>query len=281
MAPPGASRFRAVAAASGLGLMLVLVAVTATFRRGDTATRFFAADAERVAEVVVPVLRLAYLALLVVAFYRWLVTREGRRYGRLRRRPPSLLATFLALVLLAVGLFLFMVAVDDRTAVTTTTSFPREATGSVPESLPLPAAPDLAQPGWGIVLLAVVGLAAIVFLTVDRRRQTPAVTAPVAPPARAAAGTDHDMMTGMGEPGSPRQRVFGAYRRVEEAAGEKGLARARDETVAAHLRRLSPPDATRRLVSLYHRARFSPHVITPDGAAEAEAAGADVERELG
>jgi hypothetical protein len=260
--------------------MLVLVAVTATFRSGDTATRFFAADADRVAEVVVPVLRLAYLALLVIAFYRWLVTREGRRYGRLRRGPPSLLATFLALVLLAVGLFVFMVTVDDRTAVTTTTSFPREGVGSMPESVPLPATPDLAQPGWGIVLLAAVGLAAIVFLTVDRRRQTPAVTAPVAP-SGSAAGRGHEAMIEMGQPGSPRHRVFVAYRRVEEAAGEKGLARARDETVAAHLRRLSPPDATRRLVSLYHRARFSPHVITQDGAAEAEAAGADVERELG
>lgn len=260
--------------------MLVLVAVTATFRSGDTASRFFAADADRVAEVVVPVLRLAYLALLVIAFYRWLVTREGRRYGRLRRRPPSLLATFLALVLLAVGMFVFMVAVDERTAVTSTTSFPREGSGSVPGASPLPTVPDLAQPGWGMVLLAVVGLAAIVFMTVDRRRQTPAITAPVTSPAPVATGPGHDVTTEMGEPGSPRQRVFVAYRRVEEAAEATGLARARDETVAAHLRRLSPPDATRRLVSLYHRARFSPHVIDQSGAAEAEAAGSDVEREL-
>jgi hypothetical protein len=274
----GGSRVRAVAAAAGAGFLVMVVAAGAGFDDVGVPGRFFSFDAEAMAGYVVPLLRFAYLALLVVAFYRWLVTREGRRRGRARRRPPSFLATFLALVLLTGGIFLFMATVDRSPVATTTTSFP-EVAGS-DQSVPAPnAAPPLADdPGWGLVLLALAGLAGAAFLAVHRSR----------PPAGVAvrSGTRPRPVrpTGVGKAvpisDTTRARVYDAYRQVEETARRSGKERATYETVATHLRRLTPSAPSRSLTQAYHRARFSPLEVTEETAVTAEEAAGALTREL-
>src|SRR5690606_16536468 len=100
----GRSRVGAVATAATAGFLVMVVAAGAGFEGIGVPGRFFSLEPGAMAAYVVPLLRFGYLALLVVAFYRWLVTREGRSRGGARRRPPSFLATFLALVLLAGGI---------------------------------------------------------------------------------------------------------------------------------------------------------------------------------
>lgn len=275
----GGSRVRALAAAAGAGFLVMVVAAGAGFDDVGVPGRFFSFEAEAVAGFVVPLLRFAYLALLVVAFYRWLVTREGRRRGRARRGPPSMLATFLALVLLTGGIFLFMATVDRSPVATTITSFP-EAVGSDPSvpALPDTEAPPLADdPGWGLVMLALAGLVGAVFLVVHRSRSHEGVVAGSGslPGTEYAAGPGAAVPT----PDTTRARVYAAYRRVEEVSGRSGKARARHETVATHLRRLTPLEPSRSLTLAYHQARFSPLEVTEETAVAAEEAAAALTRE--
>lgn len=278
MEQTGGSRVRALAATAGAGLLVMVVAAGAGFEDVGVPGSFFSVEAEAVAGYVVPLLRFAYLALLVVAFYRWLVTREGRRRGRARRRPPSIFATFLALVLLTGGIFLFMVTVDRSPVATTVTSFP-EVTGS-DQSVPVSAvAPPLADdPGWGMIALALAGLAGAVFLAVHRSRPSGAVG------VHSGAAPGLDGSTGVRAevpPSDPtRARVYGAYQRVEDASELGGKGRAPYETVATHLRRLAPPEPSRSLTQAYHRARFSLLDVTEETAVSAEEAAEALAREL-
>lgn len=278
MEQTGGSRVRALAAAVGAGLLVMAVAAGAGFEDVGDPGRFFSLETEAVAGYVVPLLRFAYLALLVVAFYRWLVTREGRRRGRARHRPPSMLATFLALVLLTGGIFLFMVTVDRSPVATTVTSFPEVAgsDASVPVSTVAPPLAD--DPGWGLIALALAGLAGAVFLAVHRSRPFGAAEVH----SGTAPGLDGSTLVREAVPPADptRARIYGAYRRVEDASGLHGKARAPHETVATHLRRLAPPEPSRSLTRAYHRARFSPLDVTEETAASAEEAAEVLAREL-
>lgn len=278
MVQTGGSRVRALAAAAGAGFLVMVVAAGAGFENVGVPGRFISLETEAVAGYVVPLLRFAYLALLVVAFYRWLVTREGRRRGRARRGPPSILATFFALVLLTGGTFLFMATVDRSPVASTVTSFP-EVTGSH-QSVPVPTdSPPLAgDPGWGLILLALAGLAGAVFLAVHRTRPYGVAEGH----SETAPGLDGSTGVRAPVPSSDptRARVYRAYQRVEEASGLRGRARAPHETVATHLRRMQPPEPSRSLTQAYHRARFSPLAVTEETADSAEKAAEALAREL-
>lgn len=266
----GRSRVGAVATAATAGFLVMVVAAGAGFEGIGVSGRFFSLEPGAMAAYVVPLLRFGYLALLVVAFYRWLVTREGRSRGGARRRPPSFLATFLALVLLAGGIFLFMATVDRTGVPSTSTSFPPNT--GFDQSVPVAdgVAPLVGEPGWGLFVLAIAGLAGAILLVVQRYGRSDGTTAS----ARSAVPTVGPVgpSEGAAGPGDARNRVYAAYRRVEEAAQRSGMARAVYETVAAHLRRLHPSDPARLLTLAYHRARFSPLEVTEETAVDAEEA---------
>lgn len=274
----GRSRVGAVATAATAGFLVMVVAAGSGFEGIGVPGRFFSLEAEAMAAYLVPLLRFAYLALLAVAFYRWLVTREGRPRGRARRRPPSFLATFLALVLLAGGIFLFMATVDRSGVPSTSTSFPPNSGLDQPVPAAEGVAPLAGEPGWGLVVLALAGLAGAIFLVVQRyeRPEATAVSSrsPV-PPVDSVRARD-----GAAVSGDARARVYAAYRRVEEFARRSGMARAIYETVAAHLRRLDPADPARLLTLAYHRARFSPLEVTEETADTAEEAARMLTKEL-
>ncbi|HSJ35430.1 MAG TPA: DUF4129 domain-containing protein [Acidimicrobiia bacterium] len=266
----GRSRVGAVATAATAGFLVMVVAAGAGFEGIGVPGRFFSLEPGAVAAYVVPMLRFGYLVLLVVAFYRWLVTREGRSRRGAQRRPPSFLATFLALVLVAGGIFLFMATVDRTGVPSTSTSFPPNS--GLDQSVPVAdgVAPLVGEPGWGLVVLALAGLAGAILLVVQRygRSDGAAVSARSAVPTVGSVGPSE----GAAVPGGARSRVYAAYRRVEDAAQRSGMARAIYETVAAHLRRLHPPDPARLLTVAYHRARFSPLEVTEETAVSAEEA---------
>jgi hypothetical protein len=133
------------------------------------------------------------------------------------------------------------------------------------------------DPGWGLVVLAVAGLVGAIFLAIHRSRSSQDV---------APSGTRPrlESTTGVGKAGSgsdtARARVYDAYRRVEEISGRSGKARSPHETIAAHLRRLTPLEPSRSLTLAYHQARFSPLEVTDETAVSAEEAAVALAREL-
>jgi len=72
----------------------------------------------------------------------------------------------------------------------------------------------------------------------------------------------------------PRRAVIAAYARMERAFGHHGLPRRPSETAIEYLRRVllelsSRADSIETLTSLFERAKFSRHEITPDMKQEA------------
>ncbi len=270
----GGSRLRPVATAAGAALLVAIVAIGADLRPATSPGGALAFDPQAIARVMVPLLRFGYLAVLVAAFYRWLVAREARPRRRGGGRPPSLLATFLALCLIALGVFVFS-STAGETPPATTTTLVRAGTGAAPR--PGQVRPAVVEePGWVLVALAVTGLAGLAAIAARRAGGSSSPVPSPGSPLPAVMPSSRDLPVG----GDTRARVFAAYRRVEAAAGARGLARAGHETVASHLQRLERPAPGDRLTMAYHAARFSPFEVTEGMAASAESAASELERGL-
>lgn len=266
---------RTGAAVAGALVLLVVVALSARGlpRRGASPIRL---DPETLAGYVVPTLRALYLLALAAAFYHWLVSRDtgrGRARGGSGRVSPW--ATLLALVLVAVvalSLGNFSERLEDLLALAPEPEEPvAEPEGS---GLGGPAvgvvsseAPGIDR-GRGIGLTVAVLAAAGAAALLRRRRpdEDPETLRPVIP-----AGKTRDLPVPPASPTRPRDRVFAAYRRVENWSGRSGLDRNPAETVTRHLARLPVDrDDSRRLAALYNTARFSGHQVTTELADEAE-----------
>ncbi|HEX2153143.1 MAG TPA: DUF4129 domain-containing protein [Acidimicrobiia bacterium] len=272
-------RLKSLAMAGGAVVLLTVVALAAGSLPGDDATApFIAIEGDTFASAMRQVLFVLYLALLASALYL-LMVRPSRTGSKRRARRASPLVTVLSLLLLGVVWF----TIRDRFP------FTQEGAGSVGAGPPAtgeataPAAGDataaVTAPGWELVVLAVMGLVAIGYLFVSRRRVLPRPLETTASPPPGSRSTEAPPPT---TPGDPRGRVFAAYRVVESMAGRSGVERATGDTVGSHLRRLADlvADAPGRLAHLYNRARFSPHSITLGDAEQAEGASAEITERL-
>lgn len=288
---------RAWAAAIGVsvavGGLLLLAAVTAGLPERDGAGLEF--DPAGLRDVVLPLIRIAYLAILLSAFYQLLVGRD-KAGGKRRRHRVSPVATFLALALVAFTTF-FLFGVGDDLApniLFPQTSGPgseEDAGGTAgPEAGSVSGASDGGALGSSssiealldnplFLLLLLVGAAAAAVAMIMR---SPVADEGEEEGGPTVPGSPHSVAVppDIGA-GSPHHRVFAAYSRVEDASARRRMERGRAETVSSHLRRL-PVDtsAARRLADLYNRARFSPYAIDEALADDAERSEATVTGEL-
>ncbi|HJR92132.1 MAG TPA: DUF4129 domain-containing protein [Acidimicrobiia bacterium] len=274
-------RLRTLGVMAAVGLLLILVAATAVDVPGAVPSgRLLSLDTDSVTEWAVPLIRLAYLALLLFALYTWLTERQPRAGRRRETKRVSPLATFVALVLVA-G-FVVLVAPTLRKqpeAATTTTGTPEarreEPAAPTPGGVPLGAAPGA---GWWVMLVA--GGGALAYLIASRRRD-----GEVEAGAPRAAGAIFQP-SGAPPMGSldAAGRVLAAYRRVETAAAAGGFRRAPAETVAQHLGRVAAvtsPESASELTDLFHRARYSRQPVSEEAAAAAEHDGRRIVERLG
>ena len=266
---PSSERLRMLGVAAVVALLLLVVAATAVEVPGAAPSgRFFSWRSESVADWVVPIIRLAYLMVLFLALYSWLAERQpgtARRRGGKRVSP---LATFVALVFVAVFVILVLPNLRSQNeAVTTTSLTPVAGQGEAPAPEDDVAVP-LGEPGraWWIMLVA--GGGALVYLVVSRRRVTdvPHPVLDAGPGGSSSAETRQP-------PSGAAERVLAAYRGVEVAAAERGLRRAPAETAARHLGRVgavADAASATELTVLFHTARYSGHTVSDEAATTAE-----------
>ena len=262
-----------------VGLLLLVVGAMAGDVPGrDRSDRLLSLDTEAIAAWVVPVLRFAYLLLLLVALYRWLNDRTGGRRRQRERRGASPLATFLALVIVAGVVVLVLPnlrATRDAVVSTTTIGSPRPASG-VDDSEEL-VSPEATTGGWWLV--AVLGTGALLYLIAAGRRGRDTLVdeeerPPLPPPI------ERRILEDSLDPGG---RVLAAYRRVEEESERSGLGRSPAETAASHLRRLgsaTEPEPSVRLAAGFHQARYSSRPVPEETADVAEEDGRRIVRRL-
>lgn len=280
-----------------VGSLLIVVAATGGLpERNRTSLAF---DPASLGEAVLPVIRVAYLAVLLAAFYHLLVGREKTK-GRRRRRSVSPVATLLALTLLAVTTFFLLGLGDDLAP---NILFPQgDGAGSGQDAIGDEAADDGSGSGLPegageeagsqiealldnpLFLLALVGAAAVAIAVLlrpagDEDEEVPAVPPAGVPGHKADQAEDDAFAVGAQ---SPRQRIFAAYSGVEAASVRHQVERGQAETVSRHLRRLpiASTSAARRLADLYNQARFSPYPIDDHLANDAERLGTTVTGEL-
>lgn len=281
---------RAVGTAALIGAAFVVVGLAARSLPAAPAGSPWRLDTRRLGEWVVPLLQVAYLAVLASALYHWLAGREEGPEGRGRRRiSPA--ATLLALMLLAVVTYLVFRLRGDILGnpvfpVGDPAGEPEPAGGlsegggvASPPADGVVASPDglVAAAGWW----ALTGLAVVIALALaaTRRRAEPPVEAVPAPPA--TPERQRVKPTASIPAADPRSRVFAAYADVEAMVAGRPLARSANETVGSHLARLpSSSPAPRALAAAYNRARFSPHAITEAHASVAESARSSLLEEL-
>lgn len=286
MSRSGGVSLRAVAASAGLAGLLILVAVTTvSVPGGESAGRDWLIDRGELAAVMRQVLFVAYLAILAHAFYLWLMWRgASRRSASRSRRLAPVGVTLFLILLLVVVVFLVLqwdelvTPGEDGTSPTVTTVPDFEGGGvPLPDGAPASTSP---APDWPILLVGLGILAIGVVVAVARRR--PVSDGPGLRAASAPAAVASSARRQAPPPSEPRERIFGAYQGVEDAAGRIGLHRRPSETVFAHLRRLASfrPEASAQLASLYNRARFSRHVMADEDASRAERAGEEIRRGL-
>jgi hypothetical protein len=244
----------------------------------DRPGQFLTLDTDAIAGWVVPVLRFAYLLLLLVALYRWLNERSAgrRRPGERKRAAP--MATFLALVVVAVLVILVLPnlrATRDAIVSTTTIGSPRPA--SVADEPEGQVSSEETTGGWWLV--ALLGGCALLYLAAAGRRGgdilvDEEVRRPMPRPIEPKTLED---------PLDPGGRVLAAYRRVEEASERSGLGRSPAETAASHLRRLgsaTEPKPSSRLAAGFHQARYSSRPVPAETADAAEEDGRRIIRKL-
>lgn len=119
---------------------------------------------------------------------------------------------------------------------------------------------------WTFLAIAAVGGTAG-FIAYKRRPPQPLRELPTM--QEEVAATIDDAIDDLEHEADPRRAVIAAYARMERALGRDGLARRPNETAIEYLRRVlhevtSRSGAVERLTSLFERAKFSRHEITPD-----------------
>jgi hypothetical protein len=276
---------RTVATTAGVTALLVVVALSAgsVLGRGGRG-RLFHLDREVMAGVMQQTLFVVYVAILANALYLWLTRDDrARRPGAARDRSSPvgfLLALLVVVAFLIVRLYLWDRIFPNLEAEPIPTSLATvpSAVGSVGSGPG--AVPTAETTQWGLAVVGLAALALVVLLAIAWRRteaRGPVLTAVPVPEETTASPPVQ-----VPPPGDARDRVFAAYRAVEEDAHRRGMERGRSETVTSYLRRLpgAGPEAGRRLTSIYNRARFSRHDVTPDDAGEAEGAGQDIRRAM-
>jgi hypothetical protein len=141
-----------------------------------------------------------------------------------------------------------------------------------PETSPQPTDPGGLPPvhWWGILLLALVGLAAAAAVW---RLRDPRVEEDPEEPDELVAAVELSLEDLEHEP-DPRRAVIRAYARMERALDAYGLARRPSETALEYLARALTSlrvgrASVERLTALFERAKFSRHEI--DGSMKAEA----------
>lgn len=280
MVRTAAVRRRRWGLAAAVGLLLLVVAAMAGDVPGrDRPGRFLSLDTDAIARWVVPIVRFAYLLLLLAALYHWLNERQAGRRRPGERKRASPLATFLALVVVAALVVLVLPNLRssrDAMVSTTTIGSPRPASvADDPEEL---IAPEATIGSWWLV--AFLGAAALLYLVAAGRRGGEILAdeegrRPMPPPIEPKTSE------GSLDPGS---RVLAAYRRVEEASERSGLGRSPAETAASHLRRLGTAtelSPSVRLAAGFHEARYSSRPVPEETADAAEEDGRRIVRKLG
>lgn len=284
MSPTWGRWFKAIGVTASVAVLYLVVAVTASpLPTGLRPEGVALVDLESLRRLMVPAIRLGYLALLAVAMYTWLVRREDRRRtGSGRRIPP--VATLLALFLVALATVGMMSLRPD--------AFDRLANGQavhVDGARPIGGSGRptgmidgdrftvdvVGRPWVALAALAVGGLA--IYLARFRR-----AGADLSEPPRAAppAGDTTDDRLEPPPATDPSGRVIAAYRRVEAAAGRSGRSRAVAETVGAHLQRLTDRPEGAILGASYNRARFSTEPISVEEAERAESSAVNLSPDL-
>lgn len=282
------SWIRGAALAASLGILLLLVAGVASTPPGGG--RGIEVTREGIAATVEPIVRFLYLAILVMAFYRWLVYRDGDGRERKRRRGGPLSIIIVLAVFTSLFFFLLYTGQDEfQTWFGSETEEDEERDKTIGEDETdvegqtlevgvedgVPGEPEPPSTPLAWVVLLGLGVMLLAAFVVSRRPRPPPDT-----PEFIRAGADPVVEAAMADPADPRGRVFRAYRRVEIAAGLRHK-RQPWETVGSHLRRL--PDAggaNNRLAGVYNTARFSDQSVGDGTAAAAENDAEAVAREV-
>ena len=123
------------------------------------------------------------------------------------------------------------------------------------------------------IALALGAVAAVVAFVQYKRQPPKPVKAPLTFEEQVAA-TLNEAIDDLEREPDPRRAVIAAYARMERSLGRHGLARRPSETAIEYLRRVlhelsSRSSSIEQLTSLFERAKFSRHEITPDMKQEA------------
>lgn len=118
------------------------------------------------------------------------------------------------------------------------------------------------------IFLALAAVASVAAFIAYKRRPPLPVKAPLTM-AEDVAATIDDAIDDLEREPDPRRAVIAAYARMERVLGRHGLERRPSETAIEYLRRVlheltSRSGAVERLTSLFERAKFSRHEVTPD-----------------
>ena len=123
---------------------------------------------------------------------------------------------------------------------------------------------------WIVLWIALgVGAVAAVASYIAYKRRPPQPLRELPTMHEEVAATIDDAIDDLEREADPRRAVIAAYARMERTLGRHGLVRRPSETAIEYLRRVlheltSRSGAVERLTSLFERAKFSRHEITPD-----------------